>query len=1474
MLRTALRGVAYGALALVCAIGAYRLQFRLLLPSYERLERNAASDDSLRCIDALRREADGFARVLSAWAVWDDLYAFVQGANPDFASEEFQVGSFGLSGIDVAYVISPDGRVVWHGIVAEGAVASESLAELPSEAWAPDHALLQDPREGSTVRGLLPTSRGPMLVASQRIVRSDGSGPAAGTLVFGRFLDREALAQLARETRVAFAVVPIEGAEPERQRVLQSGDAVRVATVVRDVAGHAAYTLTTTTPRAITAEGRRAATTSGYFVLSALALVAAVLLWVQVSRSREARTTAKGLARLVEERTAEVRAGQSELETLLDELPVGMVLTDPYTRRIVRANRIAAEAMGLTAGEVAGTPCERFACRRQPGDMCPALSGGVPQALFGRSCALTPPDGETARVVKSVVPVTVRGRTLLAECFSDITEIQRAREDAERAGQLLEEIADALPCVVFQLNAAPDGQYRYTFANRQVSKVLGFSREELFIDGTIVTRGVVDEDCDALLSAIAEASASRAPFQHDYRYAKPDGSVVWLTTSAAAREDTGGNTVWTGFTLDITDRKRSEDSLRRYEFIANTVGDLLSVVDAQRRYEAVNDAWCAATGWERGRALGASISAVWGRTAVADRSHAALDRCFAGDAVTLETDTALRNNSGHFVSTYLPYFDDHGNVTHVVMATRDETERHLTEQALRESQQRLDLALQSSGVGAWDCDLRSRTMRWDATLFRLASLDPTRFEPTWEAVRRLVHRGDRSRVFHTFAQALRERADFECEFRITRAGGSERHACVRGRVLRDGRGRPMRVLGTAWDVTAHRRDQAQQRLSLDVLDALNQPLNDGEAIQAAAEVIRGHLGVESVSVRTCGPAQGALGCGHLGTACPLPADHFADLVGEDGSPARWRGTRSCLSALLEEELPPGCERTPNGTLCVADVRCADAGSPVERMCQALQDSGGGFLALVPIRVGERVIGVLEVADSRPGATTIDHLAGVEPLTDLLGIAITRGEAFEMQQRARSEADAANQAKSAFLATMSHEIRTPMNAILGFAQLMQDDPTMTESQARSVERILRGGEHLLTLINDVLEMSRVESGRVQLIEDSFRVRGLLADVASLFQARAGAKGLHIEVACTPTVPEFACGDVGKLRQILANLVGNAVKFTENGSVAIRADAAPTGEDGRFELRVEVVDTGRGIAEADMDRLFLPFEQTRAGREAGGSGLGLAISRSFAQLMGGDIEASSREGAGSTFRLRVRLLQLALGESGAEEPSTDRRTRIELPAGEPPHLLVVDDSGDNRALLRDALTAMGFAVSAVADGETAVRECPVLRPDAVLMDRRMPGIDGGEATRRIRAAMGAEAPPIIAVSASAMPEERAEALAAGCCAFVAKPVSLDDLAEALSRALAPRGVRLSREPAAPSTSERPRRRGAEVCPLPSHLVAALSEAVSLARLDQVVELADALGEEDGASAAELRRLATEYDYDGLLRAIAAAGEVGAR
>ncbi len=488
------------------------------------------------------------------------------------------------------------------------------------------------------------------------------------------------------------------------------------------------------------------------------------------------------------------------------------------------------------------------------------------------------------------------------------------------------------------------------------------------------------------------------------------------------------------------------------------------------------------------------------------------------------------------------------------------------------------------------------------------------------------------------------------------------------------------------------------------------------------------------------------------------------------------------------------------------------------------------------------------------------------------------QARQVAEAARAQADQANQAKTRYISNISHELRTPLNSILGYAQLLQQDGELGPERAHAIRVILRGGEHLLSLIEGTLDIARIESGKLALQQGPVDLRALLQEVTQMFELQAAAKGLRFGFDGPEFWPKAVRADEKRLRQILINLLGNAVKFTVRGEVRLVLRHV------RQMATFEITDTGPGIAPAELQRIFEPFARASSAASSAtpGSGLGLTIARMLAELMGGELGASSELGRGTTFRLRLFLPELNATPEPSARIQSDALAAVVGYEGPRCHILVVDNEEADRQLQRRWLEPLGFALSQATHGEDALRQLEAgLRPDVIFMDLAMPGMDGWETLRRIRAMDLVPAPALAVVSANAFDRGLDNDIGLPPEDFLVKPVRRQELLHWLQRRL---GLRWRYPAAAPAPTAGEPSQTVDLAPasasqqahgLPPEAVEALLDLARLGYYRGFVKRAEALQARHPESApwlAQLQAQAREFRFESIVAALEPRGQTG--
>ncbi|MFM7425710.1 MAG: PAS domain S-box protein [Elainella sp.] len=1060
-------------------------------------------------------------------------------------------------------------------------------------------------------------------------------------------------------------------------------------------------------------------------------------------------------------------------------------------------------------------------------------------------------------------------------------DLQQANAQLREQEQFLRSIYEGVQQPVFVTDVLADGSLRNASWNPVAEQLLGRTTAELLNLPDSEIFG--PEEGAAIAARYAECIAARRPLTFE-EHLTFHGEKRWMLSTYNPLIDLEGRVHRVvGTVYDITERKRVEQDLRQSQAILQAQEQFLRGIfegtenpifvvdvspdpispnpassnpaspdpispDRQFVYSGWNRASEKISGLSSAEALGKTPQEAFGME-VGDKFYAHYRDCLvAGSAIRYEEQIAMPEGEVWTLTTLNPLKNEAGQIVRIVGNALDITSRKQVESALRESEAQYRAIFEAVSDGLFINDLETgRLIAVNSAACRmhgysreeLLSLSPTEY----------IH-PDSNNVFGQYLQTLQAGNPFFGEAKGLRRGGAAFDVEVTG-MLFWLNGKP-HGLSLVKDISE--RKQADLALRQSQLQ-----------LQQQEQFLRGI---------------------YDGVSFPI---FVIEQQGETFRYLDWNTAAEAVSGLTRQSIQG---------LTLAEVHGADQAVPtLQHLLRCLetdttvtyeerlvfQDEQSWWrTTLNPLRDSEgqiyRFVGVtFDITDrKRAEASLLDLNTELEQRVESRTLAL---------RRAVEQAEAANQAKSTFLANMSHELRTPLNAILGFSQLLHRHNALPPEQQQQVSIINRSGEHLLYLINDILEMSKIEAGRVTLTPKKFDLRELIQSLEELFRLKADYKGLRLSIQIEATAPRYIENDEGKLRQVLTNLLSNAIKFTQQGQVRLTVQVMPptvqpdaqlnqggdsgSAAPGAVLLKFAVTDTGPGINAQEQLALFEPFVQTHAGRQSQeGTGLGLPISRHFVELMGGELVCQSRDGQGSIFSFQIPVMTVSAQELPPRLPS--QKVISLAPDQKRCRILVAEDQPENRLFLVQLLKSVGFEVQEAENGREAVAQYQAWQPDLIWMDMRMPVLDGYEATRQIRAlaaqssfASGSPTPvKIIALTASAFEDERVAILAAGCDDLVCKPAPtallLEKLAEQLNVCYLYESKSETDAAPDPTASDSPLT--AALRQMPTAWLDQLRWAARIADEDLLLQLLDQLP--SGQSAQTLRSWVHEFQLDKLI------------
>lgn len=1164
------------------------------------------------------------------------------------------------------------------------------------------------------------------------------------------------------------------------------------------------------------------------------------------------------LEQRVQARTQELARSGHDLRTIFNNV-YDAVMIHALDGTILDANDRALELRGARRDQLIGSNVLDLSAPDAPLDQLPEIlqrvQAGETMRFEWRERRFD--DQVCFDVEVSLRQVTLGNRPVFIAGVRDISDRKRAEAALQSERLRLQLALDAAEMGTWSCSLETGRLY---WSDR-AQEIFGFVPGSFPGDRETFLSLVYPDDLDRVVEAIDRTFTTGAPYNIEYRIHRLDGTLRWIAVWGIIPQGMlPAERQLIGVVCDVTERKQAEqdvqDSRNMLKLVLDTIPQRVFWKDRQSRFLGCNPAFANDYAMTHEQIIGKTdLELPWAKWAHLYRQDDAEVMRTGRSKLNYEEPTNnLRGERIWIRSSKIPLTDSQGAVIGILGCYDDITDRKQAEQALLDSEERLRLALTATNQGLYDLNIQTGIAIVSPEYATMLGYDPKTFQETNARWIERLHPDDMDAVAATYrAYVAGELSTYRVEFRQRTQNGQWKWILSLGRIVSwDENGQPLRMLGTHTDIDERKHAEAQLReqeqFLRSIYEGANQPIFVGDVLPDC-----------TIQVVGCNP-----------TATKLTGRLSQEIAG-----------KTVTDLFPHQAAAEVLERY---------AQCIAYQQPLTfEECITFQGETRWMLTTHNPLINQdgivyRVVSTLyDITDRKQLEQDLRQInAELEQRV---------AERTRDLQHAMEAAQAANHAKTTFLSNMSHELRTPLNAILGFSQLLSRDDNLTLEQQERVSIINRSGEHLLNLINDILAMSKIESGRITLTVNRFDLRSLLKDLEELFRLKAEAKQLVLQIEIDALIPALIQTDEGKLRQVLINLLSNAIKFTSQGSVILRVwaeepldwvyrtDADRFPDLSPIALSFEVEDTGCGIDPAEHTVVFEPFGQTQAGRTSQeGTGLGLPISRQFVQLMGGELRFVSQCDRGSTFFFTIPVEGLQPDECS---PATSTCRVLGLAADQPSYrLLVVEDNPENRQFLVQLLRSTGFEVQVAINGQEAVRLWQSWRPDLIWMDMRMPVLDGYTATRQIRAlerhivqkihghhSQAAEPPAtkILALTASAFEDERAIILAAGCDDFLFKPVTEALLFEKMAQHLGLRYIYQEQTESTDQLATMPDdiQTSCALQTMPSEWIAQLRLAARIADEDLILSLLDQLPPDRSELANHLKELVRELQLEKLIQ-----------
>ncbi|MCU0546429.1 MAG: PAS domain S-box protein [Oscillatoriaceae cyanobacterium Prado104] len=987
----------------------------------------------------------------------------------------------------------------------------------------------------------------------------------------------------------------------------------------------------------------------------------------------------------------------------------------------------------------------------------------------------------------------------------DISNRKQAEIALRESQRRYRTLAESSPVCIFHSDAFSNCFY----VNQRWTEITGLNPDIAAKHGWL--NAIHPEDAERVKQEWNRAVVERVPFKSEYRFLRPDGAVIWAICQAVAEIGDGGEIKgYVGTITDISDRKKAEEELREVTVSLENALEGISRLDAQGNYISVNKAYASAAGYEPSETIGMK----WSMTVHPDdleKLQAAYELMLQTGKVELEARGVRKDGSiFHKQVVMTAIRDAQNNFSGHYCFMKDISDRKQAELELR----RVTQAVESTSDAIGIADLQGRSIYHNQAFIQRYGYTAAELNSAGGIAAMYPQTTELLEIFKT----IRKGKSWQGEIKIKTKSNEQVTTLFRADSIKDENGNLIGLVGVITDITERKLAEIalvhqlrRERLVVAMLDRIRSSLNLEEVLTAAVEQVRKFLETDrTVIYRFNSDWTGRVVVESVAENCrSLYGLNFNDTCFDDKFMALYqqgfiRALEDIYSAdLTADHINLLVEYEVKACLVVPILQAKDS------------------IASARSTPGNHLWGLLIAHDCKARRDwDSSEIESLRQLCVQLAIAIQQSTLFQQAQteiaerkqaeaalqQAKESAETANRAKSEFLANMSHELRTPLNGVLGYAQILKTDKHLNAEHQQSLSSIEQCGKHLLMLIDDVLDLSKIEASKMELYPAELNFTSFTQSLAHLFQMRATQKGITFSYEQVSPLPSSVQADEKRLRQILINLLSNAVKFTDSGGVTFKVGYVGSGAWSRgqgenselavlsselkqnymlfaggsiadkhsLKIRFQVEDTGTGIEPSKLEEIFLPFHQASTNRFVEGTGLGLSIGQKLAKMMGSEIRVKSRSGVGSTFWLD---LELPAAKRYLEVPSLEDKRWLVGFVGDKRKVLIADDDRVNRSMLCSLLSRLGFEVTQATNGRECIRQALEFKPDAILIDLLMPVMDGLETARRLRQLPELKDVVLIALSASVFESKQQESLLAGYDRFVPKPIEANHFLEHL-------------------------------------------------------------------------------------------------